>query len=124
MRYIQLDPQEAYIKLDPVEDYIKLDPVTTASEAFVRTATAPTVAAAAKAEDTLQAIGGDFTQGLGELLQYLNIIPEPTGGGVPRYSTKDPLQAQRQTVAQQHVKKAREAAAEHPVAGITGTLAG
>ena len=124
MNYVKLDPVENYVKLDPVEEYIKLDPVSTATEAFAKAATSPTVAAAAKAEDTIQTLGGNFTQGLGELLQYTGIIPEPPGGGTVRYSTPDPMQKKRQEAAQRYVKEAREASTEHPVAGFTGTLAG
>lgn len=128
MKYIQLDPLQSdeYIQLDPLqkEEYIKLDPLTTAGEAFGKAAISPTIAAAAKAEDTLQTLGGNFTQGIGELLQYTGIIPEPPGGGTVKYARPDPLQKQREQKAQQVVKEAREASAEHPVAGLAGTLAG
>lgn len=128
MKYIQLDPLQSdeYIQLDPLqkEEYIKLDPLTTAGEAFGKAAISPTIAAAAKAEDTLQTLGGNFTQGIGELLQYTGIIPEPPGGGTVKYARPDPLQKQREQKAQQVVKEAREASAEHPVAGLAGTLTG
>lgn len=128
MKYIQLDPlpSDEYIKLDPLrkEEYIKLDPLTTAGEAFGKAAVAPTIAASAKAEDTLQTLGGNFTQGIGELLQYTGVIPEPPGGGTVRYSRPDPLQKQREQKTQKVVKEAREATTEHPVAGLAGTVTG
>ena len=95
-----------------------------ATEAFLKGATAPTIAAAAKAEDSIQKAWQDFTQGTGEFLQWTGVIPEPAGGGVPRYSPPDPMQAKRQKTAQQAVKQSREASAEHPVAGLSGSVAG